>query len=62
MDELSIQTLIPCIQEYLINNQYEFLQQNPIEILETIYQINHHGNIFLKQFVKDQKYYSILIN
>src|SRR5688572_24454918 len=38
-DELNIQTLIPCIQEYLINHRHEFLrQQNSIEILETIYQ------------------------
>ena len=43
VDELNIQKLISCIQEYLVNHQYEFLQQNPVEILETIYQINHHG-------------------
>ena len=42
VDELSIQTLIPCIQEHLINYQYEFLQQNPIEILETVYQVCQH--------------------
>src|SRR5688572_14716308 len=34
VDEFDIQTLIHYIQEYLIN---EFLQQNPIEILETVY-------------------------
>ncbi|CAB4424717.1 unnamed protein product [Rhizophagus irregularis] len=39
VDELNIQTLIPCIQEYLIDYQYEFLQRNPIEILETVYQV-----------------------
>src|SRR6266498_2760466 len=42
VDELDIQSLISCIQEYLIKNiknQDEFLQQHPIEeILETIYQ------------------------
>ncbi|GBC09566.1 hypothetical protein RclHR1_08990010 [Rhizophagus clarus] len=38
VDELNIQTLISCIQEYIIYNQHEFLEQNPIEILETIYQ------------------------
>jgi len=38
VDELNIQTLIPCIQDYLIKNKYEFLQQNPIGILETVYQ------------------------
>ena len=41
VDELSIQTLVSCIQEYLINHQYEFLRLNPIEILETAYQIYH---------------------
>ncbi|GBC02967.1 hypothetical protein RclHR1_04900010 [Rhizophagus clarus] len=43
VDELSIQTLITCIQEYLINHQYEYLRLNPIEILETIYQVYHHN-------------------
>ncbi|GBC37676.2 BTB/POZ domain-containing protein [Rhizophagus irregularis DAOM 181602=DAOM 197198] len=38
VDELSIQSLTPRIEEYLIKHQYEFLQQNPIGILETIYQ------------------------
>src|SRR5438045_4110921 len=38
VDELNIQTLIPCIQEYLIKHQHEFLQQNSVEILKTIYQ------------------------
>src|SRR3984957_17058191 len=38
VDELKIQTLILCIQEYLIKHQHEFLQQNSIEILETVYQ------------------------
>ena len=42
VDELNIQTLISCIQEYLVNHKYEFLQQNPIEILETVYQVNQH--------------------
>jgi hypothetical protein len=39
VDELNIQTLIPCIQEYIIYHQDEFLQQNPIEILEIVYQV-----------------------
>src|SRR5688572_14845120 len=39
MDELNVQTLILCIQEYLIKHQYEFLQRNSVEILEKIY---HH--------------------
>ncbi|RGB30658.1 hypothetical protein C1646_793420 [Rhizophagus diaphanus] len=38
VDELKIQALILCIQEYLIKHQHEFLQQNPLEILETVYQ------------------------
>ncbi|RGB38434.1 hypothetical protein C1646_740584 [Rhizophagus diaphanus] len=38
VDEFKIQTLILCIQEYLTKHRHEFLQQNPIEILETIYQ------------------------
>uniref|UniRef100_U9UKJ9 BTB domain-containing protein n=1 Tax=Rhizophagus irregularis (strain DAOM 181602 / DAOM 197198 / MUCL 43194) TaxID=747089 RepID=U9UKJ9_RHIID len=38
VDEFKIQTLILCIQEYLTKHQHGFLQQNPIEILETIYQ------------------------
>ncbi len=42
VDELSIQTLIPCIQEYLIGQKYEYLQQNAIEILETVYNIYQH--------------------
>ena len=37
--DLEIQTsLIPCVQEYLIKHQYKLLQQNPVEILETVYQ------------------------
>ncbi|GBB93254.1 hypothetical protein RclHR1_02140007 [Rhizophagus clarus] len=39
VDEIYIQVLIPCIQDYLINYQYKFLRQNPIEILETVYHI-----------------------
>ena len=38
MDELSIQQLISYIQEFLIEHQTEFLHQNPIGILETVYQ------------------------
>jgi hypothetical protein len=44
-DELNIQTLIQCIQEYLIEHKYEFLQQNCIEILETIYQYEAFSNL-----------------
>ncbi|RGB38438.1 hypothetical protein C1646_812616 [Rhizophagus diaphanus] len=38
VDELKIQTLILYINEYLIQHR-EFLKQNPIEILDTVYQI-----------------------
>jgi hypothetical protein len=42
VDELNIQTLIPCTREYLINYQYELLQQDPIEILEVVYELNQY--------------------
>jgi hypothetical protein len=42
VDEFDIKTLIPCIQEYLIKHQCEFLRQNSVEILKTIYQ---HGSL-----------------
>ncbi|CAB4387779.1 unnamed protein product [Rhizophagus irregularis] len=38
VDKLNIQSLISCIQKYLIKNKDKLLQQNPIEILETVYQ------------------------
>jgi len=38
VDEFNIPTLISCVQNYLIKHQYEFLQQNPTGILETVYQ------------------------
>ena len=38
VDELNIQRLISHIQEFLIEHQTEFLQQNPTGILETVYQ------------------------
>src|SRR6266496_5766394 len=38
VNELNIQALIRYIQEYLIEHRDEFLQQNPIEILEMAYQ------------------------
>ncbi|GBC07287.1 hypothetical protein RclHR1_07360010 [Rhizophagus clarus] len=38
VDEINIQTLIKYIQEYLTKHQDEFLHQNPIGILETVYQ------------------------
>ena len=38
VDELNIQQLISHIQEFLIEHQTEFLHQNAIGILETVYQ------------------------
>ncbi|RIA86385.1 hypothetical protein C1645_878693 [Glomus cerebriforme] len=38
VDELNIQTLIPCIKDYLNNHKDEFLQQNPVEIFEMVYE------------------------
>ncbi|GBC01814.1 hypothetical protein RclHR1_04340011 [Rhizophagus clarus] len=38
VDELNIQSLVSYIQEFLIEHQTEFLQQNPTGILETVYQ------------------------
>src|SRR3954452_7176217 len=37
-DELKIQTLMSCIPKYLVEHQFQFLKQNPIQILETVYQ------------------------
>ncbi|RIA83338.1 hypothetical protein C1645_809264 [Glomus cerebriforme] len=37
-DELNMQSLISHIQEFLIEHQAEFLNRNPIDILETVYQ------------------------
>ncbi|GBB93275.1 hypothetical protein RclHR1_02140028 [Rhizophagus clarus] len=38
VDELNIQSLISYIQNYLINHRDEYLQQDPIGILEAVYQ------------------------
>ncbi|EXX76650.1 hypothetical protein GLOIN_2v1478619 [Rhizophagus irregularis DAOM 181602=DAOM 197198] len=38
VDEINIQQLVFYIQEYLIKHQTEFLHQNAISILETVYQ------------------------
>ncbi|RIA97529.1 hypothetical protein C1645_871284 [Glomus cerebriforme] len=51
VDELNIQTLITCIQEYLIKNREEFLQQNLIEILQTVYQ--HEPFTYLLNYCLD---------
>jgi hypothetical protein len=46
VDELNIQTLIQCIQEYLINYQHDFLQQNSVEILESVYQYEAFSDLW----------------
>ncbi|CAB4377989.1 unnamed protein product [Rhizophagus irregularis] len=48
VNELNIQTLIHYIQQYMINHQDEFLQRNPVEILETSYQ--HESFTDLRNF------------
>ncbi|GBC03093.1 hypothetical protein RclHR1_00050001 [Rhizophagus clarus] len=45
VNELKIQRLLICIQEYLIKHQHEFLQQNPLKILETSYQNKAFTNL-----------------
>ena len=58
VDELEVQTLIHCIQEYLIKHQSEFLQQNSVEILKIIYQHNSFTelwNYYLEKICKDPK-------
>jgi hypothetical protein len=45
VDELNIQTLVSCIQKYLINHQYEILHHNPIEALETVYQFDTFSSL-----------------
>ncbi|GBC08561.1 hypothetical protein RclHR1_08210006 [Rhizophagus clarus] len=45
-DELKIKTLIVYFNKYLIKHQNEFLQHNPIEILETVYQVNQRDELF----------------
>ncbi|EXX57222.1 hypothetical protein RirG_209140 [Rhizophagus irregularis DAOM 197198w] len=46
VDGLGIQTLVIHTQEYLIEHQFEYLQQNPIVILETIYQHETFMDLF----------------
>jgi len=38
VDELNIQTLVSCLQGFLIENRQEFLNQDPIGILDVTYQ------------------------
>jgi hypothetical protein len=46
VDELNIQTLIPCIQGFLNEHKDKFLQQNPIEIFEMVYQYELFTNLW----------------
>ena len=63
VDELNIHSLVSYIQEFLIEHQTEFLQQNPTGILETIYQHEHspiYGIFVLKKFVRNLRFYLTL--
>ncbi|EXX69233.1 hypothetical protein RirG_097990 [Rhizophagus irregularis DAOM 197198w] len=58
VDELNIQSLISCIQNHLIKHQDEFLQRNPIEILETVYQhesFTDLWNYYLEKICEEPK-------
>jgi hypothetical protein len=58
VDEFNIQQLISYIQEYLIEHQIEFLHQNPIGILETVYQheaFTDLWNICLEKICEEPK-------
>ncbi|GBC03011.1 hypothetical protein RclHR1_04930008 [Rhizophagus clarus] len=58
VDELNIQPLVSCIQNYLINHQDEFLQQNPIGILEEVYKhesFTDLWNHYLNKICEDPK-------
>jgi hypothetical protein len=46
VDELNIQTLIHCIQKYLIELESEVIYQNSIEILEFTYQRELYADLF----------------
>jgi hypothetical protein len=58
VDELNIQQLISHIQEYLIEHQTEFLNQNPVGILETVYQhetFTDLWNFYLEKICEEPK-------
>ncbi|GBC01280.1 hypothetical protein RclHR1_04120010 [Rhizophagus clarus] len=58
VDDLNIRTLFPQIEDYLIKNQSTFLNQNAIEILETIYQresFTKLRNFCLEKIYKEPK-------
>ncbi|GES99164.1 BTB/POZ protein [Rhizophagus clarus] len=58
VDELNIHSLVSHIQEFLIDHQTEFLQQNPTGILETVYQhetFTDLWNYCLEEICKEPK-------
>jgi hypothetical protein len=61
VDELNIQTLTHYIQEYLANHQDEFLQ-DPIGILEAVYQSDSFTNGILVYLEKIFEEPEVLIN
>ncbi|RIA93820.1 hypothetical protein C1645_873866 [Glomus cerebriforme] len=62
VDELKIHALILHIQEYLTEHQNEFLQQNPIEILEIAYRHETFTDLLNFSFKKICKEPEILFN
>ena len=62
VDELNIHPLISHIQEYLIEHQTEFLQQNPTVILETVYQHETFTDLWNFCFEKICEEPKILLN
>ncbi|RGB42265.1 hypothetical protein C1646_810101 [Rhizophagus diaphanus] len=66
VDELNIQYLIPRVEKHLIKYQYEFLYQNPLRILQTIYQnesftslVDFFFNKICENFVNSDKFITI---
>ena len=58
VDELNIHSLVPYIQEFLIEHQTEFLYQNPTGILETVYQhetFTDLWNFYLEKVCEEPK-------
>src|ERR1043166_1514024 len=56
VDELNIRSLILLIEEYLIKDESEFLRQNPVRILETVYQHELFKNLlnaYLKKICEE---------
>jgi hypothetical protein len=66
VDELNIQYLIPRIEKHLIRYQCDFLQKNPMRILETIYQnesfinlLDFFFNRICENFVNSENFVTI---